>query len=135
MRDRCRRVGRADAHCYAMKEVAIDPRWDDFVTFCGWAMTNGYHDGLTIDRIDSNGDYVPENCRWVDRKVQARNISRNRLIEFRNEVRCLSEWSEITGISGPLISARIGRLGWTLDDALTVPIGERKRGPKKHDHI
>jgi len=130
MRDRCNREGRSDAHCYSGKGIRICPEWDDVRVFCEWALANGYEDGLTIDRIDSNKGYSPENCRWVDRKVQARNISRNRIIEFDGRKLCVSEWSELTGISQANIYARINKLGWPIEKALSIPAGVIPRGSK-----
>lgn len=129
MRDRCRSMTRADAHCYAAKGIAICREWDSVVAFKDWALENGYEPGLTIDREDGSKGYCPENCRWVDRLVQARNISRNRIVEFNGESHCVSEWAEITGIRSANIHARL-RLGWSIHAALTTPNGAIPSGPK-----
>lgn len=131
MRARCRDKNRWDAKYYAHKGVLICAQWDDVVAFREWALASGYVVGLTIDRRDGDKGYDPNNCRWVDRKVQARNLSKNRLLTLDSETRCVSEWAEITGISGSLIIARIDRLGWSAIAALTVRVGEIKTGPKR----
>lgn len=60
--------------------------------FFDWAQQNGYRDDLTLDRIDVNGNYCPENCRWVTKKEQTRNTRTNHFILFDGEKRCLEDW-------------------------------------------
>lgn len=81
--------------------------------------------GMTLERVDVNGDYCPENCIWADRKTQQRNKRNNRLIEFRGEVRCLADWSDITGISYAVLANRCRR-GWTPEEMLTTSVDGRK---------
>ena len=130
MRDRCRNTKRKDAHCYALKGIDFSPEWDKFSAFESWALENGYVVGLTLERKDGDLGYSPQNCTWATRKEQARNLSKNLRLEFNGESLCLSEWAERTGISSGLILARITRLSWTVDAALTVPTGVIPTGPK-----
>lgn len=58
---------------YAARGIVVDPAWDDYAIFRGWALANGYADHLTLDRIDNDGFYCPENCRWVTTAEQNRN--------------------------------------------------------------
>lgn len=74
----------------------------------------------SIDRIDNNGDYTPENCKWSTQKQQHRNKRSNRLITFKNKTKTMTEWSEIVGISSNAIHKRLKR-GWSIHDALTLP--------------
>ncbi len=93
IRDRCTRPNNHDFARYGGRGITICDEWkDDFQTFYDWAMSNGYSDDLTIDRIDVNGNYEPSNCRWATRKEQSRN--RNNTIKFS-----LGEIAEIEGIS------------------------------------
>ena len=72
IKERCYRKGRRDQEYYYDKGIKICDEWlEDNYKFFKWAMENGYNDNLTIDRIDSNGNYEPSNCRWVDYKFQA----------------------------------------------------------------
>lgn len=133
MMDRCRSKTRADAHCYALKGIAVCAEWHDVCVFRDWAVANGFAPGMTIERLDSDKSYRPDNCKWATRKEQARHISRNRVIEFNGDSLCLSEWAERAGISPGLLCARIGRLGWKLDKALSIPAGIIRPGSKARD--
>ena len=75
----------------------------------------------TIDRIDVNGDYCPENCRFVNIKTQCNNRTSNYLITYNGKTHNLVGWEEITGIKRGTIARRL-KLGWTVEEALTTPI-------------
>jgi hypothetical protein len=77
--------------------------------------------GMTLERIDNNRDYEPENCRWASRKDQARNTRNNRMMEFQGRTQCLAAWAEEFGISLKCLWRRLSE-GWTLHDALTTPV-------------
>ena len=82
---------------YATKGIKVCDEWHEYLPFKTWAMANGYDAALTIDRIDNLGGYHPENCRWADKKQQARNRSTNRIIVIDGQSKTLAEWLEITG--------------------------------------
>lgn len=75
-RQRCRNPKTPDYILYGGRGIQFSPIWDDFAVFRDWAMANGYQDDLTIDRINPDGDYCPENCRWVGWKEQRQNQRR-----------------------------------------------------------
>ena len=83
---------------YAEKGITICEEWKNPAVFCKWALDNGYGDDLTLDRIDNNGNYEPQNCRWVTQKQQVRNRSTNIRVELNGETRCLQEWGELFGL-------------------------------------
>ena len=85
-------------------------------------MTNGFREGLSIDRIDNDKGYSPDNCRWATQKEQMNNIRNNRRITYNGKTHTLSEWSEITGIGKSCLNSRI-RDGWETDELLTIPVG------------
>lgn len=79
MKTRCYNKNRDDYKHYGKKGIKICDEWkNDFKSFYDWAIENGYQDDLTIDRKDVNGDYNPNNCRWVDKKTQSRNTRKLR---------------------------------------------------------
>ena len=82
----------------------------------------GYQEDLTIDRIDTNGNYEPSNCRWVSMKRQGNNKTNNRIIEFKGLRRTTAEWADITGIPSGTIRARIDKYKWSVEKALTTPV-------------
>lgn len=98
---------------------ACDEWQDDFMAFYEWAMKKGYSDNLTIDRIDSNGDYCPENCRFATYSQQSDNRRNTRTYTLNGETKTLKEWANITGLSLRMISARWER-GWSAERALTT---------------
>jgi hypothetical protein len=85
----------------------------------------------SIDRVDPNGDYRPENCRWATTIEQRRNCRSNRVLTHDGQSLCIAEWAERTGIRPRTISARL-KLGWSVGDALTIPpyCDEKRRLPR-----
>ena len=104
---RCSYEGDTNFKKYGARGIRVCARWrHDFAAFLsdmGLRPTPKH----SIDRIDTNGDYEPGNCRWATMKEQARNTRSNRLITFRGETRCLIEWSEILGMYRKKISRRL----------------------------
>ena len=105
---------------YTDKNIKMCEEWSDFRNFRDWANENGYDDSLTIDRIDGNKGYSPENCRWVDWKTQTRNKSNNINITRNGETKCLKDWCTELGLNYRSICQRIAR-GWDKEKALTTP--------------
>ena len=112
---------------YTDKNIKMCEEWSDFRNFRDWANENGYDDSLTIDRIDGNKGYSPENCRWVDWKTQTRNKSNNINITRNGETKCLKDWCTELGLKYRSICQRIAR-GWDKEKALTTPkiVGSHK---------
>ena len=110
---------------YGGRGIAVCPEWNDYAVFRKWAMNNGYADDLTIDRIDVDAGYSPDNCRWVGAKVQANNTSRNKYITFEGKTLTLSQWAEELGISYGTINHRIQR-GWSMERIASTPQRRRK---------
>lgn len=104
---------------YGGRGIRVCDEWvNSFADFYEWANENGYNDSLTIDRIDSNGDYSPENCRWATYRTQNNNTRSNHFLTLNDETHTIGEWSKITGLPRTTIYNRIKR-GWTTEDTLT----------------
>lgn len=112
---------------YGGRGIRVCDEWiDDFIAFKTWAENNGYNANLnakqnSIDRIDVNGDYCPENCRWITWKEQCYNRRTNLYLEYNGERKTVTEWAKIVGIKWQTIAARVHR-GWTDEEALTIPV-------------
>lgn len=111
---------------YASRGIKVCVEWRNFEPFRDWANAHGYSDNLTIDRIDNDKGYAPENCQWVGWKTQARNRRSSRKIVAFGETKTLAEWSEISGLKAETISARISLL-WTSEDAVTKPLRKAEK--------
>lgn len=126
MKSRCYNPKASRYEHYGGKGVTVCPEWlNDFQAFYDWAMSHGYSDELSIDRIDVNGNYEPGNCRWEPPKGQSNNLSVNRKITFNGMTKTLAEWAAVTGINRRTISARLDVRGWSVEKALTVPVGKK----------
>lgn len=122
MRERCLNPNHSHYARYGGRGIAICDQWGDFDNFL---MDMGERpNGKSLDRIDNNEDYSPDNCTWSTPKEQGRNRKDNRLLTFRGETRCLIEWSEITGIKKTTLKERLNR-GWSIKDALTKKVERR----------
>ena len=108
---------------YGGRGIKVCDEWGDrkfgYRRFEKWALENGYKQGLSIDRIDVNGNYCPENCRWVDWKTQCNNKRVNRYFFVNGEKLTIAQIADKFGIDYALIKCRVRR-GWSIDDALRV---------------
>lgn len=112
---------------YGERGITMCDEWrHDFQSFHDWAVTHGYREDLTIDRIDVNGNYCPENCRWVTMKEQQRNRRNNARITYNGETLPLSEWCERLGIKIQTVWDRINKLGWSVKEAFETPVNGRR---------
>jgi len=120
MKQRCYYAKHKQFKHYGGRGITVCDEWkDDFQAFHDWSTSHGYSNNLTIDRIDNDKGYSPDNCRWVSMKEQNNNRRNNRNIEFNGEIHSISEWSVITGIPRTTIRNRINR-GWTIEKTLTT---------------
>lgn len=135
MRDRCNNQNSKSYKDYGDRGVKICREWsgeNGFINFYNWSINNGYEKDLTIDRIDVNGNYEPNNCRWVDMKTQCNNRRNNFNININGEVKSISEWSKISGVHRETIYQRIekGVTGNDLLNPVEKKIATRQSGVK-----
>lgn len=120
MKVRCTNPNASDYYRYGGRGITICDRWldeeDGFMNFYS-DMAPTYVNGWTIDRIDDNGNYCPENCRWAPPYVQSNNTRSNHNITYQGETFSIKNWSKILGKSPNTISTRLQR-GWSEEEAL-----------------
>ena len=128
MKSRCQNPNATNYSNYGGRGIQVCDEWkNSFENFRDWALSNGYKDDLTIDRIDVNGNYKPSNCRWATNKQQGNNKSDNREITYNGRTKTLMQWSEITGIKRETIAKRLNS-GWPVEKALTELIKNKNIG-------
>lgn len=129
MRQRCHNPKNLKYSIYGGNGIRVCDKWNNSVSaFVEWALSNGYSQGLTIDRIDSNGNYCPTNCRVVDYFTQNNNTSRNHVVEIFGENKTIAEWSRDARcvVNYETFASRIKRK-WNPFLALTKLKQKRKR--------
>lgn len=131
MKRRCFDSTKKEYKSYGGRGISVCDEWLDSTTFIEWAYQNGYSDELTLDRIDNNKNYCPENCRWVDLKVQANNRRNNRLITYNGETKTMTQWARENGITYPVLQKRYDVLGWSFERAISEPINHNKSNRKR----
>lgn len=119
MNQRCNDPGHSNYKYYGGRGIKVCERWKKFENF--YNDMGERPDGHTLERIDLNSDYCPENCRWITHKEQCNNRRSNRFIELDGERHTLQEWAIITGITRNTIEKRIDNYGWSIKKALTTP--------------
>lgn len=110
MKQRCSNLNNKDYPNYGGRGIKVCDEWrNSFESFYSWAMSNGYSEELSIDRIDVNGNYEPNNCRWANATMQQNNKRNNRILEYKGETHTIAEWSRILHISRDVINKRIAK--------------------------
>ena len=125
MLQRCKNPKTDRYQSYGGKGVRVCSVWHEFAEFYDWAMQNGYEEALSIDRLDVNGNYEPNNCRWVNAKTQMSNKSNNRILSVCGITKTMSEWAECTGINVSTIAMRL-RNGWSEERAVSKPVNGKE---------
>jgi len=120
MRNRCYNPNHPSFKDYGGRGIQVCDDWMKYDAFREWAMSNGYAENLTIERIDVDGKYEPSNCKWTPRPDQARNTRRNHYIQYGGRTLTLAEWSKELGGGPNLVTTRLQR-GWSEEDAVSVP--------------
>lgn len=121
MKERCGNPSCRGYRYWGGRGIAVCDEWkNDFLAFKEWALANGYKEGLTIDRIDNDGNYEPSNCRWTTMAEQSRNRNYTNKLTYNGETKILADWARETGVSATTIYMRINAYGWSVEKALTT---------------
>lgn len=119
---------------YRGRGISVCTAWQDFTVFRDWALSRGFREDLQIDRIDNDGNYCPENCRWSTHKDNQRNTRRTRWETMNGETKSLAEWCEIYNTPYSTVHQRL-TLGWDLIDALAKPVKKNCRNKKSNTEV
>lgn len=131
MKSRCYTSSAKTYQNYGGRGIKVCSEWEDsFETFRDWALTHGYTDELTIERIDYEKDYCPENCKWIPSNKQQGNRRICYSFEHNGKVKNLADWCVELSLPYKLIHNRINKLGWSFDRAISEPVHIEKRNHK-----
>lgn len=131
MIDRCENPRCKAYKHYGARGISVCDEWHKPICFYKWAYASGYSALLTIDRIDVNGDYCPNNCRWVSYKIQARNKRNNVHVQFQGVDWVLADLTDKYNVDYSRVYKRIFHLGWDITDAIMKDV--RPRSCPEHD--
>lgn len=118
MMNRCYNSKNPSYQYYGLKGIKVCEEWHIFENFYKWAMEHPREDGMTLDRIETNRDYEPSNCRWATPKEQTWNRECTIYYSYHGETKTLSEWAEIYGMPYSLVYSRY-KMGWSEDAMFT----------------
>lgn len=119
MIQRCTNKNHKYYHYYGGRGITVCDEWKkDYLEFRKWAIANGWKEGLTLDRINNDFPYCPENCRFATKKEQANNRRNNRYVEIKGERRTIAEWADILGVTHARIWHYVD-IGITGDELLS----------------
>lgn len=107
MKERCYSENHKSYKNYGGRGIKVCDEWLEAKTFIEWCFKNGYEEGLSLDRIDVNGNYEPNNCRFITIKEQQRNKRNSKFIEINGVTKVASEWAELAGLDRQTIYYRI----------------------------
>lgn len=131
MKERCNNPHSKSYLRYGNRGIKVCKEWEDsFSAFYEWSKISGYQRGLTIDRIDNEKGYSPDNCRWVTTAQQNRNYSRNHYLTYQGKTLCITDWEAETGIGRATIMYRI-KAGKTIEQIFDKRDGRSLRYGKQ----
>jgi hypothetical protein len=126
IKSRCTNPNTSSYKYYGDKGIGISDEWkDDYSKFKEWSLENGYDEKMTIDRVDNNGGYYPDNCRWTDRITQSRNRDCAWYITIDGITKHAKDWCKEYGVNYKTAHNRLS-YGWSDVDAVTVSKGEKR---------
>lgn len=134
MKQRCLNKNHPSYKNYGERGIKICKEWmDNYIKFENWALENGYSKNLTIDRIDNDKDYCPENCRFIPFIENQNNKRTNTYLEFNGEMHTIAEWARKLNINTRTLVTRLDTLGWSIEKALSTPAKKYKNRKENVD--
>lgn len=130
MKNRCYNSHNKRFYLYGGRGIKVCEDWlgeNGSINFIKWSLVNGYQDNLTLDRIDSDKDYCPENCRWATRKEQSNNIRTNRHFEYNGEMYTAPQICQLLNVKDEKLVCDRLRRGWSIEKAVNTPKKWSKR--------
>jgi hypothetical protein len=124
MINRCSNPNKQGYENYGGRGITVCDSWKDFGQFC--EDMGDKPEGTSLDRIDNNKGYSPDNCKWSTRFEQNRNTRANRYLTANGKTQIMADWASETGLSEQVIKRRIDVYGWSEQDALTTPVNGRR---------
>lgn len=123
MNARCSNPNHKNWPRYGGRGIRVCDEWRDFIAFHSWAIKNGYAENLTIERINNDRGYCPENCCWATIATQSRNKSSNHFVTAFGETRVLKDWlNDSRSVVNPGTARHRFKKGWTMEDAILTPL-------------
>lgn len=120
---------------YGGRGISVCDEWHSFSNFYEWAISSGFSLGLTLDRIDVNKGYEPNNCRWATWKEQGNNRRTNVFVTFNGKTQSMSMWADELGITREALYRRLKVYNMPLEMALTAKKNEYNRWNRKENFI
>ena len=118
IKQRCLNPKATGYQYYGGRGIKMCDEWqNDFMNFYNWSMINGYGKNLTIDRIDVNGNYEPNNCRWITQQDQYKNTRKSRYITYKGQTKILKDWCRELKLNYSTIRQRIINFHYTIEQA------------------
>lgn len=131
MKQRCYNNSIASFKDYGGRGIKVCNEWkDSFETFRDWALSHGYSDDLTIERIDTEKDYCPNNCMWIPFNKQQGNRRICYSFVHNGESKNLADWCRDLNLDYYMVHNRIYKLGWSFEKAISEPVHKEKRNKR-----
>lgn len=118
MKSRCLNPHNKRYKRYGGRGITICDEWLDFQNFYNWSISNGFSEELSLDRIDNNKGYCPDNCRWATQRQQANNTERNVKIEYMGEIKTLAQWCRDLDLNYKLVHQRYHKQNMRFEEAI-----------------
>jgi hypothetical protein len=119
MKKRCNNPNASEYMNYGGRGIRVCEEWsNNFQSFYSWAISNGWSKELSIDRIDTNGNYYPENCRWSNTKTQMNNTTKNHYIKYNENTYTLSTLAKHLNIPYNIVRYKLSNCGWNVEQLI-----------------